>query len=194
MKKLIVVDTETAGRDPHEHSILTFAAVIYQDGGISGKFIGHVQEPTLCIEGMTPEKLTPDFRFPVNNIALADVLTYDTPWLAVQKFKNWLLANELYGKQTLCAHNAAFDVGFLKRLWRLAGQDYNEQFDYRTLCTQTAALLLDQAGRISLPGGSASLDNVSALFGLARATEKHDALEDAILAARVLAKMVDRLK
>jgi len=193
VKKLIVVDTETTGRDPHEHSILTFGAVIYQNGGISGKFIGRVQEPVISIED-PPRVLSQDFRFPVNNILLADVLTYDTPWVVVQKFRNWLLANEIYGKLTLCAHNAAFDAGFLRRLWRLAGQDFNEQWDYRMLCTQTAALLLEQAGRINLPGGSASLNNVAAVYGLQRSTEAHDALEDATLVARVLAKMVDRLK
>jgi DNA polymerase III epsilon subunit-like protein len=41
---------------------------------------------------------------------------------------------------------------------------------------------------------SASLDTVAAFFGLKREAEKHDALEDARLAAKVLAKMVERIR
>lgn len=184
-RKLIVVDCETGGLDPTKHAILSFGAVIYQDGVIAGEFEvmiqdrGEITDEALSVNGLDVRSLQSQ---------------WDTPWLAVQKFKNWLYANELYGKQTLAAHNATFDSGFLKRLWRLAGEDFETQFDYRMLCTQTAALLLEQAGRLTLVGGSASLKNVAAGFGLPPEPEPHDALQGAILAAKVLAKMVERLK
>ena len=44
MKKLIVVDTETGGLDPSIHSIVSFGAVIYQEGSISGEFYTLVAE------------------------------------------------------------------------------------------------------------------------------------------------------
>lgn len=195
-RKLLVVDTETAGLDASQHSILSFAAVVYQDGGIAGEFHTLVRESPLCVQEMTAEERANGLKdaIEVNGIKMVDLLDAPWPWLAVQKFTNWLAANELYGPQMLVAHKASFDVAFLQRLWRLAEADFEKQFGHRHLCTQTAALLLDQAGRIDLPGGSSSLDNVAAVFGLQRHNEKHDALEDARLCARVLAKMVERIR
>jgi DNA polymerase III epsilon subunit-like protein len=195
-RKLIVVDTETAGLDAAQHSILSFSALIYQDGGVTGEFYTLVAENPLCLDTREDaERAEGDpGAFAVNGIGLNDLIGAPTPWLAVQKFVNWLGANELYGQQTLVAHKAEFDAAFLRRLWRLAGADFEQQFGHRYLCTQSIALLLDYAGRINLPGGSASLDNVAGVFGCARAGETHDALEDARLCARVLSKMLDRVK
>lgn len=185
MKKLIVVDTETGGLDPTRHSIVSFGAVIYQDGSISGEFYTLVAEhPFICtdearkIHGITP-------------LGLADA---PTPWAAVQKFKQWLLKNEMYGQQTLVGHKAEFDAAFLRRLWTLAGEDFEEQFGHRYLCTQSAALLLDTAGRINLPGGNASLDSLCKMFNVGVQGDVHNALTDAKLAARVLAKLVEKVK
>jgi DNA polymerase-3 subunit epsilon len=184
-KKLLVIDTETTGTDPAVHSILSFAVVIYDNGSICGSFKTLVLEPGVVIE---------PGAFAVNGITREMIADAPGPTLAVQLFKNWLKENNLHGRQQIVGHNAAFDAGFLKRLWRLAGQDYEDQFSHRLLCTQTAALLLEQAGRLVLPGGSASLDAVADVFGLTRSTEKHDALEDALLSAQVLRKMMERLK
>jgi len=184
MRKLIVVDTETGGLDARKHSILSVGAVIYQDGAIVGQFSGKVCEPVLCID---EQALT------VTGIKVADIAKFDTPFQVVQAFQQWLLKNELYGQQTLVAHGIRFDEPFLRRLWELAGQDFNKQFSHRMLCTQSAALLLNLAGRLDLPAGSASLDNVAAVFGFKRDHQHHDALEDAILTARVLRRLVDRI-
>jgi DNA polymerase-3 subunit epsilon len=184
-RKLIVVDTETGGFDPSKNAILQFGAVIYHDGSISGTF-----SSMICDAGEIIDESLGVHALDVRSLQSQ----WDSPWLVIQKFKNWLATNELYGKQTLAAHNATFDSGFLRRLWRLADQDFDEQFDYRMLCTQTAALLLEQAGRLQLPGGNASLDNVALALGLQPEPKPHDALNGATLAAKVLAKMVERLK
>ncbi len=197
-RKLLVVDTETAGLDAREHSILSFAAVIYQDGGIAGKFYTLVKEPLFCIENLTDEEKANGIRdaFEVNGIRLTDLLDAPEPWLAAQQFVNWLARNELYGQQTLAGHKVEFDVSFLRRLWRLAGAtDFEARFGHRYLCTQSAALLLEQAGRLSLPGGNASLDNVAGALGLvARTPGYHNALDDALLTAQVLKRLIEKLK
>lgn len=194
-RKLIVVDTETAGLDPSEHSILSFAAVIYQDGGISGSFAVDVCELELCVQ--EPHDIgggKMGTALDVNGFTIERIKAGASPWMAVKAFQNWLMQNELYGKQVLVGHKAEFDAGFLRRLWTMAGEDFEAQFGHRYLCTQSAALLLEQAGRIELSGGSSSLDNVAAAFGLSRTAEKHDALEDATLTAKVLAKMVSKIR
>jgi len=197
-RKLLVVDTETAGLDASQHSILAFAAVIYQDGSITGEFHTLVAEPTLCIENITDEQRAEGIKdaFEVNGIKVADLVGAPTPWLVVQQFVNWLQKNEMYGKQTLVAHKADFDVAFLKRLWRLAGGDFEKQFGHRHLCTQSTALLLDYAGRLNLPSGSASLNNVAETLGCGKREREgahHNALEDAKLCAQVLRRLLDKV-
>jgi DNA polymerase III epsilon subunit-like protein len=185
-RKLLVVDTETTGLDASRHSILSFAAVIYQDGGVSGEFETLVAEPNMTLSREAAE---------LNGISIADLISAPSPWGVVQAFTNWLAKNEVYGPQVLVAHKTDFDVAFLQRLWRLAGADFERQFGHRYMCTQACALLLEQAGRLNLPGGSASLDGVAAALGLpGREGAHHSALEDARLCARVLAKMVEKLK
>lgn len=195
-RKLIVVDTETAGLDAAEQSILSFAAVVYQDGGIVGEFYSLVGENPLCLNSRDEAEAAVGNleKFQINAISMSDLIDAPSPWTVVQKFKNWLGALELYGSQTLVAHNATFDSAFLRRLWRLAGEDFEKTFNHRMLCTQSIALFLEQSGRMNLPGGSASLDNVAKIFGLAREGAKHGALEDARLCAQVLAKMVQKVK
>jgi DNA polymerase III epsilon subunit-like protein len=196
MRKLLVVDTETAGLHASRHSILSFAAVIYQDGSITGEFHTLVAEPTLCVENVTDEQRAEGVKdaFEVNGIKADDLIGAPTPWLVVQQFVNWLQKNEMYGQQTLVAHKVDFDVAFLKRLWLLAGADFEKQFGHRHLCTQSAALLLDYAGRLNLPGRSASLDNVAEALGCGkREGRHHNALEDAKLCAQVLRKLLDKV-
>jgi DNA polymerase III epsilon subunit-like protein len=196
-KKVLVMDTETAGLDPAVSSILSFAAVIYEDGSVCGTFKTLVQEPTLVIEEMTERQKARGLKsaFDVNGITREEIAAAPEPWLAIQLFKNWLMKNELYGLQQIVAHNAAFDAGFLKRCWRLGGQDWEDTFHHRVLCTQTAALLLEMAGRINLPGGCASLNAVADALGCKpRESAVHDALEDALLCADVMRKMMEKLK
>jgi DNA polymerase-3 subunit epsilon len=184
MKKLIVVDVETAGLDCQKHSILTFGACVYHDGAVVSTFLGKVCEPVLCVD---EEALV------INGIKVEDVAKWDTPRQVVQRFVNWLGENSLYGRQTLVAHGVAFDSGFLHRLWTLADMPFEAIWSHRMVCTQSIANLLVLAGRLDLPGDSTSLDNVSAAFGFKREHQFHDALEDAILTARVLRRLVDRV-
>lgn len=184
MQKLIVVDTETAGLDPCKHSILTFGACVYHDGAVVSTFLGKVCEPVLSVD---------HDALAVNGIKVEDVAKWDTPLQVVQKFKNWLLQNELYGKQTLVAHGVQFDAPFLRRLWEQAGVKFEDTFSHRMVCTQSVANLLVLAGRLDLPGNSTSLDNVAQAFGYKREHQFHDALEDAILTARILRRLVDRV-
>jgi DNA polymerase-3 subunit epsilon len=184
VKKLIVVDTETGGFDPCKNSILTFGAVLYHDGAAVSTFLGKVCEPVLEVD---------EQALAVNGIRVKDVAGWDSPFLVVQQFEQWLLRNEQYGQQTLVAHGVQFDAPFLRRLWRLAGKNFDAQWSHRMVCTQSVANLLVLAGRLDLPGDSTSLDNVAAAFGFKREHQHHDALEDAILTARVLRRLVDRV-
>jgi len=177
-RKIVVLDTETGGLDPNTHSILSLGAVVWHDGGIDDTFYTLIAEPEIHAD---PAALK------VNGLNLDTVRSEGAdPLSAVLALNNFLLKNDLRGLVTVGGHNVSFDVGFVRRLFNLAGRKY--PFSHRSLCTQTAALLLEQAGRIDPPG--TSLDVLCKLFGIqVRAggeLGKHNALEDAKATALLL--------
>jgi len=186
--KLLVIDTETGGFNPESHSILSLAALVYEDGKIVSEFYtliceGHVivsEDAALKVNGLSLERLRANGVSPYDAwVTLTNMLTMH--WPASSKI-------------ILAGHNVAFDIGFLKRLYRLACHDYSLRFSHRSLCTQSGALLLEQAGLLELPGGS-SLEGVAKALGVPLDREGgHNALKDARATAQVLARMVEGIR
>ncbi len=190
-RRIAVIDTETGGLDPNEHSILSLAIVLWQDGSIAGKFQVVVREPMLSttlealkINGFTQEILDTDGV---------------SPMTAVMAMKNFLLSNDWRTRVTLGGHNVAFDVGFLKRLCRLGGmtpKEYNTMFSHRAICTQTLALALEVADRCTFR--STGLDALTKYFGIeireGGVHGRHDALEDATATAKLLTKELELIR
>lgn len=187
MKKLLVIDTETGGLDPDKNSLLSLGAVVYHDGAIVDEFYSLVHEP---------EFLAEESALKVNNLTREQVeRDGESPAQVVAALENMLLRHDMRSRVTLVAHNAPFDLPFLKRLYRLACKDWAKRFSYRALCTQNGALMLDLSGRIVLPGGSASLDNLCKLWQIdLNRSGGHNALDDARAAAMVLKKIVEVIR
>jgi DNA polymerase-3 subunit epsilon len=185
-EKLLVIDTETGGLDPTQHSILSLGAVVYGVGG-------HIEDE-LYIQIAEPNIVATPAALKVNGI---DLTTWvgDDPLQAVVYLKNWLQKNWIRKPVGLAGHNvASFDVGFVKRLFALAGEDYSKVFHYRMLDTMTLAYALDLAGR--LPGlRSRGLDALCQRFGIViRKGEAHNALEDARATAQLLTRLMDMIR
>jgi DNA polymerase III subunit epsilon len=190
-RKLLVVDTETGGLDPAVNAILSIAALVVNAGAIEGQVYAVVDEgdgggsldpAALKVNGFTAEGIKAEGK---------------TPRQVVEEIEAMLQAHDMRQRVTICAHNAAFDVAFMRRLWARAGKDFNKRFSYRPLCTVTGALLLEQAGRLQLPGGSASLDTLAAMWNIPTGrlgTGVHGALGDAIACAAILRKELELLR
>lgn len=192
-RKLLVVDCETGGLDANVNAILSVGALVFHQGAIEDRFYsiidegdpsrggGKIDDAALKVNGFTHKRIQEEGRSPIEVVNLIEAL--------MQK-------HDMRGRITIVAHNAAFDMGFMKRLWARAGKDFNKQFSYRALCTQTGALLLEQAGRLQLPGGSASLDSLTKLWGidLDRGDGTHNALDDAVACALVLKRQLEMLR
>jgi DNA polymerase-3 subunit epsilon len=181
-RKLLIVDTETSGLDPQKNCILSLAAVVYHDGAIEDA----VQWPVMdALEEFDPAALA------VNGFTHERVLADGiSPWGVIRRLEQLLLKHDMRGRVVLAGHNLPFDVGFLQRLYRLANEDYGKQFMHGGLDTKVAALLLEQAGRLRFD--SPSLVDVAAALGIKHNTA-HDALEDALVTAQVLRRLVDRI-
>ena len=182
--KVVFVDTETGGLDPLKHSLLSIGVAIVQDGAVVDTMYTLVKEPEIIADASALK---------INGLDL-DVVYRDgvTPRQAVDKLVTFLQKNGIFKNAQFAAHNAPFDKPFVKRMFELAGKQMDKVFSYRPLCTQTGALMLDLAGRINLPGGSASLDNLVKLWGIKLNREGgHNALQDAIAGAHVLIKELE---
>lgn len=181
-RKLLVLDFETGGLDPATDAICSLAAVVYNDG----------PEETLHLLIDDPEGAKNPDAMAVHGITQEDInATGVGPWVAVQRLKAMLQRNDMRGRVVLAGHNLTFDVGFLRRLYRLAGEDYRAQFMYGGLDTKSAALMFEQAGRLRFD--SSSLVDVAPALGV-KHEGAHDALADAVVTAKVLKKMTDLIR
>ena len=99
-------------------------------------------------------------------------------------------------KAVLAGHNVAFDIAFLRRLYRLASAEdgFNAQYSHRAVDLHSAYMLLAEAGLVPcLP--SASLDAVALSLGVPQDPDKrHTALEDALTTARCLWELLERAR
>jgi len=183
VRKLLVIDTETGGLDANTNSLISLAAIVYNDGVEEAQF----HEIIYDRDGVLDEDALKLNGFTWNQI----VQFGENPPSAVQRLRSFLMRHEMYGKITLAGHNLPFDVAFLKRLYRLAGDKFDDQFYHGGLDTKSIALALEQAGRITI--ASSSLKDVATAYGVLPWRE-HDALADARATARVLKLMIDSLR
>lgn len=187
--KLLVIDTETGGLDPSRYSILSLGAVVWEGGALGETFEVFVAEPDPAVE---PEAMG------VNGIDLAWLKEHGAaPREAVGLFQLFVERNfggeGRGGKIQLAGHNVSFDVGFLKRLYRLAGSGYDEVFSHRLLDTASVINFLIVAGR--LPPGRTGLGPALKHFGIeVEAGRRHTALGDALATARLLNKTVELVR
>jgi len=160
-----VVDVETTGLRPSRHDRIVEVAVVHVDAA------GRVERTWSTL--VNPERdLGPQV---VHGIAAADVR--HAPLFADVA---GTLAGLLAGR-VLVAHNASFDLGFLRYAFQSCGHEVPLAWPM-TLCTMRTAAAL-------LPGVPRSLAGCCALLGVEHAGA-HEALADARAAAGVLGHLI----
>ena len=180
-----MIDVETGGLDPQTCSVLSLAAVVVENGEIRDTFHRYVAEGDIRIteESYQIHGLTEDFLKGSGEEPIHVVTDLDT----------FLIKNGMnMDKITLVGASVAFDISFLRRLFRLAGCAYDSRFSRHSVDLSSVGIMLDQGGYFDILGGlgTPTLNNMAALFGNKRLTLMHDALEDALLAAHVYKDML----
>ena len=187
--KYLVIDTETGGLDPQEHSLLSIAGVIWVPGEEPRKsFDFLVKEPLITVQ---PEALV------VNGLDLS-VLSEQglTPKEGIAKIKGALFDEfgdrGVNGLVPLAGHNVGFDIAFLKRMYRLAGNDdYAGDFSHRSLDTSSILTFL-MCGK-HLPFDKPKSDFLFEFCGVQPKTElRHTALGDAWATAEALNVLIEK--
>lgn len=185
MQRLLVVDTETGGLDPLEYSILSVGAVVWERRRVVAEIEVFVHEnPILCDE----EALQ------VNRVDLDWLEEHGkNPASTVSLLESFLA--EYFGKPDndhkvcLVGHNVQFDIGFLKRLYRLGGGDFSKRFSHRSVDTASVLQFLMLTGLMPLEQPSST--EAFAFFGIDAGDKRHTALGDARATAIMLDKLLD---
>lgn len=187
--RLLVLDTETGGLDPNEFSILSVGAVIWDDGALGQEIDLPIAEASIVTD---PESLSINQINPKKHLLTA--IPVDQ---AIAHFTSYLKRNfpalAQGEKITLVGHNVAFDIGFLRRFFRLGNERFEDYFSHRTVDTATILKFLMLAGRVSLdsPNSTAAFD----YFGVKISNrERHTALADARATAKLLSAMLTLIK
>lgn len=186
MPTLLVFDTETGGFDASRNAILSVGFVLWRDGKLVSELELLVRDETGVAEYQA---------LLVNHIDLAQHNQVALePEAAVRRFGEWLREQGVGSERIeLVGHNIAFDVPFLQRLWRLAGEDmaYRWRFHHLRRCTMVMATVMRDAGLLPVP--DVQLSTVARHFGLQPEGELHSALTDARLTARLYTALLEVL-
>lgn len=188
MFKLLVIDTETGGLDPSEHSILSLGAVCWREGDLVDELEIFISEPQI----VCTERALKEHRIDIEWLSEQG----SEPREAVIEFNQFLERNfdrlKSGEKISLAGHNVGFDINYLKRLYKLAGSEseYERLFSHRTLDTASIIRFLYLAGRISL--SSAALSDAIEYFDIELdPEERHTAIGDARATANLLTKLIE---
>lgn len=177
--RILILDTETGGLDPDQHSILTLGATVWHKGKIFGEFHVEIAEPEI----VAGEKALEINKIDIDRLRREGV----SPHVAVSLLQSFI--HEYYynggdDKVILGGHNlSTFDVDFVKRLFVLAGVDYEKVFSHRVMDTCGIIRFLVLAGVLPLKG--AGSNEAFEYYGI-KPKIPHHALYDAIATAELL--------
>ena len=168
--KLVVVDTETGGLRADRHALLSIAAVDAQSGEAYRALIRPSADWIVEAGALEVNGLTMDFLRDAGR-AESVVMTEFAAWMEARR--GCLVAG--------C--NVTFDIGFLEAAAMRSGVKWQAG---RSLDIRGAAWLAYETKGLERALGKdgnprLSLDSIAGALGLSRTTEKHDALEDALL-------------
>ena len=177
--RLLVIDTETSGRDTKQHSLLSFAGVVWDDGTIGGEFSTYVWP------GKNPlfEEQAKAMHGNIMDICRESMDYYEAfDWLKAR-----LIDRFTHYPITVVGHNVTFDIGFLNQLGSTSSL-----FSYRTVDTHSLAFALQVAGKIPAEQ-KLDLTSLCEYFNI-HVTGRHTALGDAVATAELFTKLVYFIK
>lgn len=165
--EFIVFDTETTGLSPVYNKLTEIGAVRVKDGEVLEVFNTFVNPEVHIPENIT--ELT----------GISDDMVADAPKTkeAVESFLAFI------GDRTLVAHNATFDMGFIRK----AADDYGLKFDNAYIDTVSMSRFVNPDLK------KHKLDIIAEYYGLGDFNH-HRASDDAEMCAAIFYRMIDKLR
>lgn len=180
---MLVIDTETGGLDPARCALIGIGAIHVESGAEFSLLLKPHAGLDLDSEALEVTGMSADHLMKVGT----------DEGDAMRMFAMWL---HVFGRQEWCGCNPHFDRQFLDAAFVRHGID--KRIPHRAIDLQTLAWMAYTMGRLDLPVGkhgmpSRSLDAILEALGLARSSDRHDALEDARLTMRALQRLHTRI-
>jgi DNA polymerase III subunit epsilon len=183
----LVYDVETTGLEPGYHEIIQLGAVLYNDRWeVIDTYLSNVYP-------QYPDR----FSIPasaVHNLTVADLDDAPMIYEVIEDFEGWILdqvgsvrkQRDELRNIVVCGQNVTTDVNFMRFAYREAKVSW--EFSHRVLDLFVLAnfyFRILRANKIGVPK-SLALGAIAEFFGLARADEAHNALEDSILTGKCI--------
>ncbi|MFZ4063492.1 MAG: exonuclease domain-containing protein [Candidatus Nanopelagicaceae bacterium] len=168
----IVLDLETTGASPQQGCAITeIGAVAVRGGQILGEFSTFVD----------PQVPLPEYI--INLTGITDQMLKGAPLIA-DAYKDFITFVEQHEQVHLVAHNAPFDIGFLKAAARTVQQPWPK---YEVLDTvRLARLVVDRSEILNYKLGTLSQ------FFQTQTLPNHRALDDVKTTVEVLHRLIER--
>jgi len=186
--KFLVIDCETGGLNPEEHSILSCAGVSLDinSGHIEEVFNYFIKESSIvaCKEALKNNKINLNY---IVECGLEPAEAVKSITIAVQR--EFGIGNQF----PIIGHNVGFDISFLKRLFKISNQyrTFESVFKGRSIDTCSVFRFLQLTNQAS--NNSTSLTSMLNYAGITyNEKEKHTALGDAILTAKAFLALIKK--
>lgn len=167
--KVAIIDVETTGLDPENDRIIEIAAA---RGDLSEIARGNTSPYFQTLE----VRVNPGVKIPKGASEVHGIWDKDVKGLDELDREVGQQIRDFIGGRAVVAHNCEFDTAFLNAALR--GVGVKELVDNPLYCTM-------KRFRQLCPGEPSSLDAVAGIFGKQRSGERHNALEDVMLAIQV---------
>jgi DNA polymerase-3 subunit epsilon len=181
--KILFCDTETGGLDPHKHSLLSVAFVIWEDGIIKASKEWFIDLPVYNID---PKAIK------VNQIDFAKLPETTKPSKILDEYISFLKDNGFTKDEfpsNLAGHVINFDIAFLKTyLFNDDKNEFDSAFDHHMIDTSYILRFLYQAGK--LPEDLSSFFKATDYFKIGDPKKRHTALADAIDTANLYTELL----
>jgi DNA polymerase III epsilon subunit-like protein len=191
---LVITDVETGGTDPSKHSITSVAFVIWSPLNPVVRYKEwHVLEDPICVSKSLVRAKGIDVKTCVDFDKLKKYgLPPQEVCSDIRKFLSTVQLSPQSPKPTLVGHNPSFDLGFLKRLFKISDPPGSFPFSHRTIDTHSIAKFLQMKGYV-FPEKITS-DSLFEHFRIKIPEgERHTALGDAIATAKLLTELLKLL-
>lgn len=184
MSKILFIDTETGGLDPHKHHLLTIGVCLWENGAIHYR-----EEFPVWQSGYN--LVCQDSALEINKIDLDEHMDIALdPAVVVNSLR--IIAKMLTvgdKKPVVGGHNVQFDIGFLKAMFERCGEKWNDYFSHRTVDTKGVLQFLSVAGIYG--DESTSLDSALQYYKIPVEGQRHSALADALATANLFSKLLN---
>ena len=181
MDRLLFLDTETGGLDASKHSLLTIGYAVWESTGdilFKREICQYLNKYITCEEALKINNFNIKNFSPENILSAAEIID-DFEALKRRFFHG--------AKIPLAGHNIAFDMDFLRAMYRRAGREMEDTFSYKALDTYSILQYLIQLGKIP-----AKINNSEEAFKYFNIDVKgrHTALGDAVATAELYNKLL----